>query len=125
MSGFGAQECSNKAMVPMTMATGDTGTFQTPVIPNSDVPALLGMKTLEARRALLDIRGRKLYFLGPGEYSIQLPPGSVEVDLEKTESGHLLLPITEFKNVTKVKPDNNNYKTPNRMSHKHANAEEA
>ena len=68
--GEGSQECSTKAMVPMVLASGDTGTFQTPVIPNSDVPALLGMKTLEHRRELLGIHGRKLYFITNCNYTI-------------------------------------------------------
>ena len=71
------------------------------MIPNSDVPALLGNKTLKQRRALLDVAGKKLYFIGAGDYEIKLPPGSVTLNLEETDSGHLLLPITEFAAVSK------------------------
>ena len=99
--GAGSQECATKTLVPMILETGDTGTYQSPVIPNSDVPALLGNKTLERRRSLIDTFNHKLYFVGPGDYEIKLPPGSLTLDLEKTESGHLLLPITAFDSISK------------------------
>ena len=95
--GAGSQECREQARVPMMLATGDSGTYVAPVIPNSEVPALLGMVTLENRRALVDVAGRKLHFLGEGDYT--LPPGTTTLNLEKTESGHLMLPITEFATV--------------------------
>ena len=98
--GAGSQECREQARVPMILETGDSGTFVAPVIPDSDVPALLGMVTLENRRALVDVAGRKLHFLGPGEYT--LPPGTTTLNLEKTESGHLMLPITEFTAISKT-----------------------
>ena len=78
----------------MLLATGDSGTYVAPVSPNSEVPARLGMVTLEKRRALVDVAGRKLHFLGDGDYT--LPQGTVTLNLEKTESGHLMLPIMEF-----------------------------
>eukprot|EP00959_Pyramimonas_sp_CCMP1952_P218000 4559244-Pyramimonas_sp.AAC.1 len=34
--GAGAQECRVKAFVPMILENGDTGTHQSPMIPNSD-----------------------------------------------------------------------------------------
>ena len=55
------------------------------------------MVTLEKRRALVDVAGRKQHFLGDGEHT--LPQGTITLNLEKTESGHLMLPITEFATV--------------------------
>ena len=92
--GSGSQECRTQARAPMLLATGDSGTYVAPIIPNSEVPALLGMVTLERRRALVDVAGRKLHFLGDGDYVV--PQGTVTLNLEKTDSGHLMLPITEF-----------------------------
>ena len=65
----------------MALETGDSGIFRTPVIPDSEVPALLGLKTLEARHALIDVAGKKLYFLGDGEYTIQAPKGTIVLNL--------------------------------------------
>ena len=100
--GAGSQERPTKIMVPMILEIGDTGTYQSPVIPNSDVPALLGNKTLERRRALIDTFNHKLYFVETGDYEIKLPPGNFTFNLEKTESGHLLLPITEFDSISRA-----------------------
>ena len=102
--GAGSQSCTERAHVPMALETGDQATFSTPIIPNSDVPALLGMKTLEAKRAVIDVTGRKLYLLGPGDWKPQLPTGTIELNLEKSESGHLMLPITELASIARSKP---------------------
>ena len=60
---------------------------------------LLGLKALIRNRALLSCYEQKLYFVGPGKVEIVLPPGSAELDLVMSESGHLLLPISEFARV--------------------------
>ena len=109
--GAGSQDCTEKASIPMILETGDHGTYVTPVIPNSNVPALLGMVTLESKRALIDVPGKKLYLLGQGEYRIQVPEGSLELSLEKTESGHLMLPITEFTAMSRTAAAKKQHKT--------------
>jgi hypothetical protein len=45
---------------------------------------------------VIDVANRQLHLCGPGDIKIQLPPGSTTYDLEKSQSGHLLLPVTEF-----------------------------
>ncbi len=91
-----SQECVQQVTVPMALEMGDTAVFQSPVIEGSEVPALLGLKTLTAKRALIDVFNRKLYLIGPGDYELKLPPGSTALSLETAESGHLMLPITEW-----------------------------
>eukprot|EP00974_Lingulodinium_polyedra_P074669 7235699-Lingulodinium_polyedra.AAC.2 len=39
--------------------------------------------------------------MGPGEFEIQAPPGSHCLQLYKAESGHLMLPVTEYQSETK------------------------
>ena len=72
------------------------GIYTAPVIPNSDLPPLLGMKTLEKQQAIMDCGNRKLIFPGPGGVHMHLSPGSIVFDLEKSPSGHLILPTTNF-----------------------------
>ena len=36
-------------------------------------------------------------FIGEGDYQITLPPGTVTYDLERTASGHLMLPVDRFR----------------------------
>jgi hypothetical protein len=63
---------------------------------NSDLPALMGLESLEKNNALIDVFNRKLVYVGRGGYELKLSPGSTTMNLEKVQSGHLLLPATEW-----------------------------
>ena len=69
-----------------------------PTVPNSALPALLGLTAATERRVLIDTITQKVYMLGPGDYDIMkaLPPGSTCFQCEKAASGHLMLPCAEF-----------------------------
>ena len=47
------------------------------------LPGLLGLETLEAKRAILDCGRQQLIILGPGDVKLVLPPGSRTIPLEK------------------------------------------
>ena len=64
-----------------------------PVIENSNLPPLLGLKSLTSRRALLDMHSRLLIFPGQGGVEVKCSPGTQLFQLEMSQSGHLLLPI--------------------------------
>ena len=70
-------------------------TYTSPVLENSHVPGLLGLKTLEDKESVLDCRRteRKLY-CGP----VQIIPleGCIVHQLEPSPSGHLILPCDNF-----------------------------
>jgi len=91
-----AQVCTQKASVPVGLSNGTMGTYEAPEVPQSDVPGLLGLDTLVRLHALLDCAGRKLFLVGPGGYKLQLSPGSMSCDLEVANTGHLLLPCTDY-----------------------------
>eukprot|EP00971_Amphidinium_carterae_P009267 182995-Amphidinium_carterae.1 len=91
--GNGAQTCREKTVVPLALADGEHGTYEAPVIPGSGVPGLLGLKALMCNRAVIDCVNLQLYFLGPGDVRMGIPPGSKQYELVLSESGHLLLPI--------------------------------
>ena len=98
--GAGAPVATHKARVPIALETGDTASYTAPILAGSDIPALLGLESMEEKRTVLDLVHRRMYLMGPGDFTIQAPPGSHCLQLYKAESGHLMLPVTEFKNVT-------------------------
>ena len=91
-----AQECDHKISTPIGLEDGTEGFYDAPVIRDSDVPALLGRKSLTRQRALIDTFSNKLYLVGHGGYRIQMSPGSKVYDLVRSDTGHLLLPCSEF-----------------------------
>jgi len=74
------------------------GTYKAPCVPNSTLPALMGLESLEQSRAVIDCNTGKVYFLGPGDYKLAdcLPPGTKCIQCEHAPSGHLMMPIDEF-----------------------------
>ena len=90
-----AQECVEATALECAFSDGAVGTFTAPVVPNSAIPALLGLKSLRSKRAILDTTGM-LYLPGDGGFHIKLSPGSIALKLELTPSGHLLLPCSEY-----------------------------
>ena len=105
--GHGSQQATHNVILPICLAQEDgsvtSGTFVTPSVTGSDLPGLLGLTSLQRRRAVLDMVTNKLYFLGPGDYKIEsiLPPGSETYQLHTAPSGHLLLPVDNYKQFDK------------------------
>ena len=61
-------------------------------MPDSDVPALWGRRS--RNRAVLDMVNNKIYLCGEGRTQLKPPPGTLELDLTLSPSGHVMLPIT-------------------------------
>ena len=79
-----------------TDGTFTAGSVTVPTVDQSDLPILLGLDSLKAKRAILDMDSLVLHFVGPGGAKIDLPPGSESFQLEHSQSGHLVLPCGEF-----------------------------
>ena len=101
--GKGVQQCLADCRLPIALSRHDdsaaTGTHTAPVVSQSACPALLGLKTLQDRRAILDCDKKLLHFPSTGEVTLKLPPGSETFQLEAAESGHLLLPCDSFQHM--------------------------
>ena len=82
-----------------------TGSFTTPVVANSELPGLLGLKTMRNNRAVLDMVNLQLHFCGPSDINLTLPPGTKSFQLEISPSGHLVLPCTNFENMHNNPPN--------------------
>ena len=65
----------------------------------SGLPGLLGLRTLEHERAILDTGNHELIFPGPGRVKIELPPGSTRIPLHKAPSGHLVMVVDDYEKV--------------------------
>ena len=100
--GNGSQACKFKLQCPIAIPHDDGNAhlhkISAPIVEGSgaDLPGLLGFRSLEADKAILDTGTRMLHFLGPGDVHIQLPPGSISIPLEKAPSGHLVIPINQY-----------------------------
>jgi hypothetical protein len=78
--GSGQQTCSYDGIMPIAVPRSDNThtleTFTAPIVPDSPVPGLLGLESMTTKRTIIDTVKNQLITLGPGDYSIQLPPGS-------------------------------------------------
>ena len=75
--GAGTSQCTHEALVPIALEDGTQASFRCPVVPQSEIPALLGLKSLQSMRELIDVHGRKPVLPGPGGYKLPLSPGSL------------------------------------------------
>ena len=109
--GNGAQSCTDLTTIPIAIPwTPDPATpestqprrfaFEAPVVEGAgkELPALLGLKSLTAQNAILQMgEGREmLSFPGPGGYTIEYSPGSVHIPLHRAPSGHLCFRADSF-----------------------------
>ena len=94
--GSGTQSAYQSGTHSIGLPDGTDAMYESPILPKSGTPALLGQKSLKKMRCLLDCFTNKLYRCGPGGYNIKLSPGSVQYDLEESHAGHLMLPCSRF-----------------------------
>ena len=98
--GHGTQRCTYEVSLPIAIRRQDgsycRGSYTAPTIDNSECPALLGLASLVASRAILDCGRRTLYLCAEGDVQVITPPGSEVFDLETSATGHLILPVTNY-----------------------------
>jgi len=93
-----AQTVTHGVRVPISLDACSGVTFyDSPVVQDSYIPGLLGLRSLEEKESVLDLRvsERKLYC---GPVKIVPLPGCVVHQLEPAASGHLILPCDNFNN---------------------------
>eukprot|EP00959_Pyramimonas_sp_CCMP1952_P313769 6567971-Pyramimonas_sp.AAC.1 len=63
--------------------------YKAPAVPDSDIPALWGERSLKRNRAVVDMIINKLHLRGPRRVQFTPPPGTLTFNLEDSRSGHL------------------------------------
>ena len=100
--GKGSQKCLHNCKLPVALNKVGGGAlsanFETPVVPDSELPALLGLDTVRRCRGIIDTNTLRLYLLGPGEYNIEsiLPSGTEMIQCELAPSGHMVIPCDSY-----------------------------
>ena len=94
--GTGTNTVTTESTVPIALPNGTIGTFASHVVNQSNIPALLGLTSLEQQRAVIDLINHRLILVGEGGYKLDLSPGSQVLPLCKSETGHLMLPVSRW-----------------------------
>ena len=81
---------------PLAFEYGSKRVFQAPLMPDSEIPAILGRYSLKRHRALIDCRSNTILFIGPGGYELESSPGTEKHRVHDTPGGRWILPCTEF-----------------------------
>ena len=100
--GSGTQTCTHEIRTPIavTDASGRTSvhSWTAPIVRGSgaDLPGLLGLRSLESMRAILDMGRQELILPGRGDAEIVWPSGTLRLPLSRAPSGHSVLIIDDF-----------------------------
>ena len=99
VSGVGkdSEQCKVIQSVPGATVDGELLTFEAPKIPNSTVPALCGMQTLDEQNMAVVPWSNQLVRVPKGkEHEIIWPQGTTFVQCKRAKTGHMMLPIGHF-----------------------------
>ena len=106
--GTGSQACTHNVQLPVAVQLDNgagflEGTYTAPIVPNSSLPALLGLEACHRERAIIDCLNNKLYLAGDGDFDLlkALPPGTKVISLELAPSGHMMIPCADFAGLDK------------------------
>ena len=96
--------CTQAGTVFIALEDGQLATYTAPLVEGREgkeslIPSLLGLNSLTNLRVVLDLVHNKLIQLGPGGMQLQLSPGSRVLDLQRAQTGHLMLPCSAWKGV--------------------------
>jgi len=105
--GNGSQSCEFNCKLPIAIPNRSgkftKGSFDTPTVPKSMLPALLGLDSTRRCRGIIDTNTMVLHLCGPGDYDIAsaLPAGTESIQCEIAPSGHMVIPCSEFAELDK------------------------
>ena len=99
VGGGGPSVCTQTGTVSIVLANGQLSSYTAPIIPESEVPSLVGLTTMTRQRVVLDLVHDKWITLGPGGMEMKLSPGSKVLPLHRAPTGHIMLPCSEWEKV--------------------------
>ena len=92
--GTGTQESTQGVTVPVEVG-GIRTSFQATVLKDSNIPAILGMKTMQKNHGILDLRNKCLIFPDkPEDVQIIVSKNTKVYHLEQAPGGYFMLPCT-------------------------------
>ena len=94
--GTGTNDADRHVQLPICTADGVHGRFDAIVVRNSELPALLGLQSIERNHGVIDTFNCRMIYPGPGGIQFNLSPGTKVFKLEKAATGHLLVPCCEW-----------------------------
>ena len=102
--GNGSQQANWELNIPIAVTNRDGVTTQhsmrAPAVEGegSELPALLGLRSMQANNAVLETGAdrKRLTFPGPGGFDITWAPGATHFDLESAPSGHMLIRVDDY-----------------------------
>jgi len=92
--GNGAQSAREVWSVTVCTADHQISRYEAPILENSELPCLWGLRSISEKRGLIDTYNKRIYLVGEGGYQLKASPGTTHFDLETAPSGHLMLPVT-------------------------------
>ena len=107
--GRGTQSAKWATKVPISVLEGADKyvqqVFEVPTLEGedgADVPALLGLRSMRSKNAVLEMSPGKemLTFPGPGGYKIEWSPGTVHIPLTVAPSGHYVIPCDSYEKLS-------------------------
>ena len=101
ISGIGAGALQVKSMctVPISVTPGQSSTFRCALVSGSHAPALLGVDSLRDLNAVIDPRqGQDVLWIADNIDDIRITAGPTasRIQLERAQSGHLMVPCTKY-----------------------------
>ena len=92
--GKGTQESTHSVTVPCCI-NNEPSEFVATVLDNSDIPAILGMESLQSRNAILDLVNDVMIIPSdPSEVQINVSKTTKIFQLKQAPGGYLMLPCT-------------------------------
>ena len=103
--GAGAAKSDSQVIAPIAVKyaehTATKETFQANITEGvgANLPAILGLDSMQAKDSVLILRKGQEFmaFPGPGGYEIKWSPGTKLLPMEHAPSGHLVIPCDRFK----------------------------
>ena len=98
--GKGSQTAQTDMILPMAIPTENMGTmaasFTTPLVPDADLPGILGLDSMADLKVIIDVDNRKFYI--PGKSPCKVVPGedTAIIKMEVAPSGHVMIPCDNF-----------------------------
>ena len=94
--GSGTSIADQFVQLPICLTDSTPARYDAIVVRNSELPALLGLDSIEAQHGVIDTHNLRLIYPGKGGIQYNLSPGTRVIKLVKARSGHLLVPCCEW-----------------------------